>query len=168
MPWSGEQQVADRVNDSPGWGGFTKGWAFDASVTLPVVGKITSPSGLGWAAWGLKRTTARFWFVGSSVFPSCWRQESSLAFRCSKQTARPVEVQTVGSAVTWPSTSGRSHWSAAHRWEAGLKIDISPLVMPQPPPDCRVGACHGSLQSYPRWMILDGLSFSSSDAPVWW
>lgn len=71
----------------------------------------------------------------------------------------------MGSAVTWPSTSGRSHGSAAHRWEAGLKIDISPLVMPQPPPDCRVGACHGSLQSYPRWMILDGLSFSSSDAP---
>lgn len=23
-----EQQVADRVNDSPGWGGFTKGWGF--------------------------------------------------------------------------------------------------------------------------------------------
>lgn len=55
-------------------------------------------SGTGSVTWvgqlGVKEDHSEVLFVGSSVFPSCWRQESSLAFRCSKQTARPVEVQT--------------------------------------------------------------------------
>lgn len=74
-----------------------RGWRLGAPVAvttkLPLMPQeLGLLPGLG--SLGVKEDHSEVLFVGSSVFPSCWRQESSLAFRCSKQTARPVEVQT--------------------------------------------------------------------------
>lgn len=41
-----EWQVADRLMTAQGGVALPRGRAFDASMTLPVVGEITSPSGL--------------------------------------------------------------------------------------------------------------------------
>lgn len=41
-----EQQVADTVMTAQGGVALPRDGAFDASVTFPVVGEITSPSGL--------------------------------------------------------------------------------------------------------------------------
>lgn len=147
-----------------------RGWRLGAPVAvttkLPLMpqelGLLPRSVSLG---VGLKRTAARFCLAGSSVLPPCSRQERSLAFRCSRDGQASGDANC-GSAVTWPSISGRSHWSAAHRWEAGLKIETLALgYAPTSTTDRRLGACRRSLQSCPRWMILDALSFSSSDAP---
>lgn len=116
-----------------------RGWRLGAPVAvttkLPLMpqelGLLPRSVSLG---VGLKRTAARFCLAGSSVLPPCSRQERSLAFRCSRDGQASGDANCGISChlaiyirqITLVCGSQMGSWLENR--------DISPLGMPQPPP----------------------------------